>query len=178
MDNISLMTNPMAEAGLNAGKQYAQSFIARYTASLRYYFDVTHYYVLQKTKLILAPFLEKDEWKDVYNQSNEPASPRFNKHSVDLYVPTMSFITYLLLAAFAVGTQGEFSPELIGFYCTRGILLMFLETIVMLAGFYILDAKKDIPTIDLICIAGYKYVSVNVNIAVSILLGWDLFYPV
>lgn len=180
MDTINLITNPMSEQGLGHAKDYAAayatSWMSKYFHQLRYYFDVTHAFVLSKLKLIIAPFLEQDEWRDQYDSSNAPASPRFNKHSIDLFIPTMAFITFLLLSALALGTRGNFSPEIIGFQCSTGLVLIFLESLIMLSGFYLLGTT-GIPTTDIAAIAGYKYVSINLNIAVALLFGGDIFYP-
>lgn len=47
----------------------------------------------------------------------------------------------------------------------------------MLAGFYLLGTT-GIPTTDIVAIAGYKYVSIDLNIAAALVFGGDIFYPV
>jgi hypothetical protein len=86
--------------------------------ALKVYFDVTNGYVLRKLKIIMFPFLVKeDEWRrggnfnatvgdideDIDGMSAN--APRNNLQAPDLYIPLMSFITYLLITGFYHGQQ-------------------------------------------------------------------------
>ena len=67
------------------------------------YFDVTNRYVLNKLRIILFPFTVKtDDWKRQgmsYEFSNEGTmvTPRGDLQAPDLYIPLMSFVTFILL---------------------------------------------------------------------------------
>ena len=87
--------------------------------ALKVYFDVTNTYVLHKLKIILLPFLVKEEeWRQGgsmhatvsdYDDDIDGAgvssgnTPKNNLQAPDLYIPLMSFVTYLLLTGFYHG---------------------------------------------------------------------------
>jgi hypothetical protein len=86
---------------------------------LKEHFDVTNQYVLQKIKIIYLPFLLKDEdWKqrpgdfqyyngtDLGSQEEKP-SPRNDLQAPDLYIPIMSFVTFIILVGVAQGTLND-----------------------------------------------------------------------
>jgi hypothetical protein len=71
---------------------------------LKPYFQVTHSYIINKTKLVFFPFLYKvvlylnhqDTNEDIYSES-ESSGSRDKIEFADFYLPMMSFITYILL---------------------------------------------------------------------------------
>jgi hypothetical protein len=54
----------------------------------------------------------------------------------DLYLPIMSFITYVLLIAFNEGSSGnsKFNPEILGKTLTKDFSILVLYTIILKAG--------------------------------------------
>lgn len=44
------------------------------------------------------------DWSVRY-ATNEPVQPRFELNAPDLYIPTMAYLTYVLVAGLALGTQ-------------------------------------------------------------------------
>lgn len=46
-------------------------------------------------------------WEVSYQQ-DIPVAPRFDVNAPDLYIPTMGFITYILVAGLALGTQNRY----------------------------------------------------------------------
>lgn len=86
--------------------------------ALKVYFDVTNGYVLHKLKIILFPFLLKeDQWRKGGNyqatvgdidediDGMSANAPKNNLQAPDLYIPLMSFVTYLLITGFYYGQQ-------------------------------------------------------------------------
>ena len=85
--------------------------------ALKVYFDVTNTYVLHKLKIILFPFLVKeDEWRrggggmhatvgdiDEDIDGLSANAPKNNLQAPDMYIPLMSFVTYLLITGFYHG---------------------------------------------------------------------------
>ena len=78
------------------------------------YFDVTNEYVVKKLCVVLLPFTVKGEdgWKRASNydfsNSDTSSSPRNDLQAPDLYIPFMSFVTYLILCGVVTGlTQGK-----------------------------------------------------------------------
>ncbi|XP_072777051.1 protein YIF1B isoform X6 [Taeniopygia guttata] len=72
---------------------------------LKYYFAVDSVYVGRKLRLLLFPFRHPD-WQVRYQQDT-PVAPRFDVNAPDLYIPAMAFLTYILLAGLALGTQNR-----------------------------------------------------------------------
>lgn len=52
-------------------------------------------------------------WEVCYQQDT-PVAPRFDVNAPDLYIPAMGFITYVLVAGLALGTQNRYHT--ISFY--------------------------------------------------------------
>ena len=88
---------------------------------LKVYFDVTNSYVLRKLKIILFPFLLRgDDWKqtktDAFSADSfsgeigmeETFTPRNDLQAPDLYIPLMSFVTFVLITAFYKGGNSDF----------------------------------------------------------------------
>lgn len=42
-------------------------------------------------------------------QQDTPVAPRFDVNAPDLYIPAMGFITYVLVAGLALGTQNRYT---------------------------------------------------------------------
>lgn len=42
-------------------------------------------------------------------QQDTPVAPRFDVNAPDLYIPAMAFITYVLVAGLALGTQNRYT---------------------------------------------------------------------
>ncbi|AFN83774.1 putative membrane protein [Encephalitozoon romaleae SJ-2008] len=113
--------------------------------SFRTYFDIDNTFVLKKLVLILFPFHNK-EW---VSEDEGMARP-------ELYVPIMSFISYVLIRALRLGFEGMFSPEKLGIVFTR---LFFLEAMCVLftrVSGYFFDVT--LSTLDVAAYSGYKYV--------------------
>ncbi|KAG8536936.1 hypothetical protein GDO81_025381, partial [Engystomops pustulosus] len=72
---------------------------------LKYYFAVDTVYVGKKIGLLLFPYMHQD-WEVRYQQ-DIPVAPRFDVNAPDLYIPVMAFITYILVAGLALGTQNK-----------------------------------------------------------------------
>lgn len=50
--------------------------------------------------------IELQNW-EVNFQQDTPVAPRFDVNAPDLYIPVMAFITYVLVAGLALGTQNR-----------------------------------------------------------------------
>ncbi|RKP19840.1 YIF1-domain-containing protein, partial [Rozella allomycis CSF55] len=123
-----LQSNPTAQIGLqlgtqalNAGQQYVNQNFSEIQVTLidnqqRYYFSVTNSYVMYKLMMLLFPFRNK---RVVYrNEMNGQVEgykpPREDLNAPDLYIPSMSFVTYAILYGVCMGIEEKFSPEMLG----------------------------------------------------------------
>ena len=54
-------------------------------------------------------------------------TPVDDENAPDLYIPSMSLITYVLLCALCYGNAGQFDPEVIPDVCTKCFLANVVE---------------------------------------------------
>ncbi|EDM07835.1 Yip1 interacting factor homolog B (S. cerevisiae), isoform CRA_c [Rattus norvegicus] len=140
------------------GKELVDKNIDRFipVSKLKYYFAVDTVYVGKKLGLLVFPYLHQD-WEVQYQQDT-PVAPRFDINAPDLYIPAMAFITYILVAGLALGTQDRFSPDLLGLQASSALAWLTLEVVAILLSLYLVTVNTDLTTIDLVAFLGYKYV--------------------
>lgn len=130
---------------VNAGKRYVDKGIEKISfTKLRIFFDVNNEYVMKKMCLIIFPFIHK-EW----NKNIDPIV------SPDLYIPIMSFITFILLHGLKLGIKNNFTPENLSLKFTKCLIIEFIETVLfkLIAYFF----NINIHTLEYISFSGYKY---------------------
>jgi len=161
----NLLQDPMTNLAMqygqtfaDQGKDYVHQHIEKYvsTSKLKYYFAVDTNYVAKKLSLILFPYLHKD-WSVQYHQ-DEPVAPRDDVNARDLYIPVMSFVTYVLLCGVCLGIQEKFTPESLGIITSSALAWLFIEIILLILSIYILNVNTDLNYTDLLSCCGYKYV--------------------
>ena len=132
-----------------------------------------------------------------------PASPVHDENAPDLYIPTMAFITYVLVSGLAKGVLNEFHPDVLVATSSKVLLINLFEIILLRTALYTLAA--DVPTslvspcalasrpcvtvsnaphnrlspplqLDLTALTGYKYVSLVVTTLVALSLGRVVYY--
>lgn len=141
---------------------------------LKYYFAVDTVYVGRKLGLLVFPFGHQD-WQVRYQQ-DAPVAPRFDVNAPDLYIPAMAFITYLLVAGLALGTQNRFSPDSLGLQASSALAWLLLEVLAVLLSLYLVALPADLTTIDLVAFAGYKYVGMILGLLSGLLFGATGYY--
>ena len=72
--------------------------------SLRFYYDVNSLNVSKKIGLVLFPFSRKNFERQI-NREGGAVSPRYDLMTPDLYIGSMSFLTFILLCALYFGSQ-------------------------------------------------------------------------
>eukprot|EP00540_Astrosyne_radiata_P014720 CAMPEP_0116864746 /NCGR_PEP_ID=MMETSP0418-20121206/24999_1 /TAXON_ID=1158023 /ORGANISM="Astrosyne radiata, Strain 13vi08-1A" /LENGTH=196 /DNA_ID=CAMNT_0004500013 /DNA_START=1 /DNA_END=587 /DNA_ORIENTATION=- len=144
------------------GRTFLQSSTARMIPGLesamqmlRVYFAVDNKYVLEggTTDLSVVKF----------------ALPHADENAPDLYLPSMTLITYVLLCALCYGTAGKFSPEVLPDVTTKCFVTQILEVLAIRFGFYMMQAP--ISFLDLFSYTGYKYLGLCVNMLAGLALG-------
>lgn len=80
----------------------------------------------------------------------------------DLYIPLMSFITYALLVGLRKGLGSGFTPEILIQSVWRCLILQMCETVVIKFGLSMMQVP--LPVLDVFAYAGYKYISLSLNI--------------
>ena len=123
---------------------------------LKHYFHVDNKYVLHKLKILALPFLHKN-WARLPNNAAPGGglddgaggggsgsgglpfrSPKEDINAPDLYIPTMAFLTYIIFCSFAMGVNGQFTPDVFGRTASSGTCSCFLFFPVFLCLFVFL----------------------------------------
>ncbi|XP_068854465.1 protein YIF1B isoform X2 [Aphelocoma coerulescens] len=158
------------------GRDIVEENLGRWVpvARLKYYFAVDTAYVGRKLRLLVFPFGHQD-WQVRYQQ-DAPVAPRFDVNAPDLYIPAMAFLTYILLAGLALGTQNRFSPDSLGLVASSALAWLVLEVLSVLLSLYLVTVTTDLTSIDLVAFAGYKYVGMIVGLVAGLVLGRPGYY--
>lgn len=179
----NLFTDPMANAAVmygsslaNQGKDMVNKEISRFMSvnKMKYFFAVDTKYVLKKLMILMFPYTHQD-WEVRYHRDS-PLTPRQDVNAPDLYIPTMAFITYILLAGMALGIQKRFSPEVLGLCASTALVWVIIEVLVMLLSLYLLTVHSDLSTFDLVAYSGYKYVGMIFTVLCGLIFGSDGYY--
>jgi len=160
------LNSAMTSAAFRMGEQQLEAVgknVAGYmnVGQLKYYFTVDNSYVLKKLRMLFIPFIEKN-WER-QDKDGKLAPPREDVNAPDLYIPTMAFVTYILVVGLVLGTVGRFSPEQLGIAASSALGWMFLEVLVCYAGLYLLNISFN-GILELVALAGYKYVGMIVAV--------------
>ncbi|KZC06688.1 Protein YIF1B-A [Dufourea novaeangliae] len=148
-----VVTNMAVQYG-NALVGYGSQQFEKYVpvTALKYYFAVDTNYILTKLTLLLFPFTHKD-WSVRYEQ-DVPLQPRFEKNALDLYIPTMAFVTYVVIGALILGIQERFSP--LGTLASSALAWNVIEVLVNTVTLYIMHIETSLSTLDLLAYCGYN----------------------
>ncbi|NXM43765.1 YIF1B protein, partial [Gymnorhina tibicen] len=136
---------------------------------LKYYFAVDTAYVARKLRLLVFPFGHQPK-----PPPQIPNSPKFPKKPQKIPknpLPAMAFLTYILLAGLALGTQNRFSPDSLGLVASSALAWLLLEVLGVLLSLYLVTVATDLTPIDLVAFAGYKYVGMIVGLVAGLVLG-------
>jgi len=157
----NMATNMAMQYGqqfMPAGKEFVEKKLDHFlsVSKLKYYFAVDTTYVLKKLGLLVFPFAHKD-WSLKYDNA-EPVAPRFEINAPDLYIPSMAFVTYVLVCSVILGTQNRFTPEQLGMTASSAFVWLCIELIVIIMIMYIIGISGNIKYLDILSFCGYKYV--------------------
>ncbi|CAB3249566.1 unnamed protein product [Arctia plantaginis] len=158
------------------GRDVVQREINKYVpvSRLRYYFAVDTRYVMRKLLLIIFPYTHKD-WMVKYDQDT-PVQPRYDLNAPDLYIPSMGYVTYVLLAGFMLGLQHRFSPEQIGMQASSALAYILFEMIMYLVTLYVTNTNTNLKTLDLVAYSGYKYIIMIASLLAGLMLSKTGYY--
>lgn len=161
---------------VGTGRQIVDKEFEKYVpvTRLKYYFAVDTSYVMRKLKLLFFPFTHSD-WSVKY-EHNEPVQPRYEVNAPDLYIPTMAYVTYILVAGLVLGTQNRFSPEVLGIQASSALAWTVVEIVIELITLYITNIQTQLRTLDLLAFSGYKYVGMIFAVLISLLFEKTGYY--
>ena len=145
--------------GLNVGKQFVKnSKIVDYFSleGLKPYFDVDNKYVLVKLRYLFLPFLKE---KSANTVSTNEIQVKYNIEYSDLYLPIMSFITYVLAVSFitALKNPSIFNPQTLGKILSKDFSLYIVNAaIIKLLMFIFLS--NPLSFTEIFSLVGYKFI--------------------
>ncbi len=146
--------------------------------SLRYYLHVDNKYVVRKIKLLLFPWMH-DNWARIrvgdegssQLRTSDFAPPVADLNAPDMYLPSMSFVTYVLFIGFLKGTKGKFNPEVLQDTGATCLFTLMFEVSVLKLTLWLLGIAQKVPWLDLVVYAGYKYVVLALGLMLGIGFG-------
>jgi hypothetical protein len=192
------IANAAKDAAMANAQEYSEKIVKNvfpgYLEMMRDYFAVNNSYVRAKLQVLLLPFAHKTfrrRTKGVgtgYHhgvadgmapeqqngaQTVEYELPLTDVNAPDLYLPTMAFMTYVIVCAFVKGTAGQFSPDVLGEIVSSCFFAIVLEVGVVRLFLYLFKELLPcrIPTLDLVAYTTYKNVGLVLNMLVGIFLG-------
>lgn len=180
------------ESGLQFGQQVirqelhkGKETIVPFFDALRVYFSVDHRCVLFKLWLLIFPFYPRrrksnsnPQTPDASASFDAPAAqplparnPLCNPFAVDLYVPLMSVLTYMVLSACLSTRSSEASSlQYFSSACWITVAHLAVEALVLLVvGKMIALFPRDLKLLDLAALLGYKYVMLSLISLLSFL---------
>ncbi|KAK5663167.1 hypothetical protein OQA88_6584 [Cercophora sp. LCS_1] len=192
-DPAAQLASQFGLSALHKGQEYLEKkardmFAGRgMTGKLKIYFNVTNSYVINKLFLVLFPWRHKP-WSRKQTMgptAQEYLPPRDDINSPDMYIPVMSFVTYIFLQTLLKGLRGQFQPELFGYTFSWAFSLMVIEILALWLGSYLLSISSSSQILDLVAYSGYKYVGVIITISIAEIMnggqgtggwvGWTVF---
>mmetsp|Transcript_91786 Transcript_91786/g.218693 ORF Transcript_91786/g.218693 Transcript_91786/m.218693 type:complete len:326 (-) Transcript_91786:68-1045(-) len=145
--------------------------------SLQQLFNVGHSYVLRKLVVLMCPFLKMKQegnasWEspgDISEcrRSVGPDGLKVDVDQPDLYIPVMSYVTYVLIYGLQRGILHDFRPEVLPSTASFAMVLLFLEVGLIKMAFYVVGSA--VPFLDLMANCSYKYVPVTMMVIARIL---------
>uniref|UniRef100_A0A453SI68 Protein YIF1B n=1 Tax=Aegilops tauschii subsp. strangulata TaxID=200361 RepID=A0A453SI68_AEGTS len=167
-----------SEKFLGSSSDFMQSNITQYLSNPQYYFQVNNQYVRNKLKVVLFPFLHRGHWTRI----TEPVGGRLSYkppvqdiNAPDLYIPLMAFATYIVVAGYALGVLGRFTPVALTIQFTKGLLGWFMQVILIKALLYSLGSGES-PLLDIVAYAGYGFAGTSLAMLVRIFWSYSYYF--
>ena len=151
------ITEDTLKFGINMGKQIVKNtkFVDYFSLEgLKPYFDVDNKYVLYKFRYLFIPFL-----KEKQINSSEEIQNKYNIEYFDLYLPLMSFITYVLVVSFisAIKNPEVFNPQTLGKILSKDFSLYVMNAMAVKLLMFIF-LKNSLSFMDICSLVGYKFI--------------------
>jgi hypothetical protein len=140
--------------------------------SARDYFNVNHKFVAKKLSFHVMPVVKLKTDSYQFNDSGVKVRELCDP---DLYIPLMSFMTYVIVIGLKKGVDGnDFHPEYLNTCATFAIVLTLLEVVGAKVAFYICGYPQ-LPFLHLFSLAGAKFVNLVLHTVLTLLINAKLF---
>ncbi|ORD99910.1 YIF1 [Hepatospora eriocheir] len=127
-------------------------------SEIKEFFNINDSLVLDKLILICYPFYSSSEF--LYKQ--------------DLYIPIVSFMTFILLSSLDLGIKGLFKPEKLFVSSSRNITVILILVGLYKLLFYLLGFS--IGVLDILCFCGYRFVPMCIIKLSSLIIYRYVYY--
>jgi hypothetical protein len=158
--NPSIINNPIVGQFLqNQVTNFSSDLVNKgrsWFDSFKYLFAVDTAYVIKKLCLLLFPFAQKD-WLVKY-ASTDAVAPRDDLNVPDLYIPSMAFVTYVLLTGYLLGLQSLFTPEKLGIQASFALFWLLFEVFCSIVGLHLIGVKGVLGFFTMLSYCSYKFV--------------------
>ncbi|TFY52459.1 hypothetical protein EVG20_g10540, partial [Dentipellis fragilis] len=164
----------LGQNAVHAGQEYVQKNFGGLVplTALKHHFNVSNSYVIRKLSLLLFPWRHRP-WSRKMRRADQGAvefqPPREDLNSPDLYIPTMAFVTYILLATLQSGLQSRFNPDIFGLSASKALIVVLFDFCFLKGGCYVLNIQSASSVVDLLAYGGYKFVGVIMALLVGFL---------
>lgn len=153
--------------------------------ALHVYFQVNGTFVARKLQAVMIPFTKKRWDREPGTTAGgdddtvQPVPPRSDENAIDLYIPTMAVITWVLLYGLGSAiSSGRFTPDILVQSTSRAVVLLILEVLAMRIGASAV-AGVSLPVLDSLAVAAYTFTYACVVLLGYVTLGsliwWALF---
>lgn len=110
-----------------------------------------------------------------YNEDS-PVQPRYDINAPDLYIGSMGYITYVVLAGLILGMQDRFSPEQLGIQASSALAYIIFELLIYSITLYVANISTTLKTLDLLSFSGYKFSIICAILVASIMFSKSGYY--
>ena len=110
-----------------------------------------------------------------YNH-DEPVQPRFELNAADLYIPSMAFVTYILVVGYMLGMQDRFSPDLLAATASTSLTVLVLELVVIYMTVTIMNINTTLAKCDILAFCMYKYVGMILCLVMGMFFSTTGYY--
>ncbi|PAV90754.1 hypothetical protein WR25_01614 isoform C [Diploscapter pachys] len=176
----NLMSDPLMAAAQQFGGQFAEQHkekLSKYISgfNLKYYFSVDNSYVGKKLFILLFPFFHRD-WSLKFSGGSDPVPAREDVNAPDLYIPLQAFITYVIVSGFVLGTQGRFSPEILGMLTSNALIWVIIENFIIFVSKYLMNISQTMSVWHALAYSTYKFVGMIVCLLMFMAGGKSFYY--
>ena len=111
-----------------------------------------------------------------YNH-DEPVQPRYELNAADLYIPSMAFVSYILVVGYMLGIQDRFSPDLLAATASSSLTMLVLELLIIYLTTTIMNINTTLSKCDIMAFCMYKYVGMILCLVVGMFFSTGGYYP-
>ena len=135
------------------------------------YWDVDTSYVLRKLFYLLFPINSSSMQSSGFSSFPTQGDTSRSLNSPDLYIPSMSLVTYILMVGYVLGTQGRFAPDLLGITASSALVWLAIELCCCLLATYLIGMYSAGLWHKLSVLSGYKFFYMVCCIGVFVVFG-------